>query len=261
MRDKTYFAYGETEIAHLKMKDKALARVIEEVGPVRREIIPDMFMALVNSIIGQQISTKAQVTVWERALSMFAPMTAEHIAAIPVETLQTCGISMRKAHYINAIAASVASGSLDLAELQTMYDDVVCRRLSELKGIGVWTAEMLMTFSMQRKNVLSWGDLAIQRGLRMLYRHRAITPALFAKYRKRYAPYGSIASIYLWALAGGACAGYSDPAAKTEAQKKAMAQKRKTALDAPGRLPKTVRECSLARRATAGGMKGMHTKP
>ena len=227
MQTERYFEYGEEEIAHLKARDKALAKVIEEVGHVRREVIPDIFMALVHSVIGQQISTKAHITVWERAQTMFAPLTPERISLIPVETLQTCGISMRKAQYINEMAVCVDNGSLDLAELQTMEDDAVCRRLSELKGIGVWTAEMLMTFSMQRKNVLSWGDLAIQRGLRMLYRHRQITPTLFAKYKKRYAPFASIASIYLWALAGGTCEGYSDPAAKTEVQKKAMTRKLK----------------------------------
>lgn len=232
MQTEQYVEYGEEEIAHLKAKDKALAKVIEDVGHVRREVIPDIFMALIHSIIGQQISTKAHITVWERAQSMFAPMTPEHIASIPVETLQTCGISTRKAQYINDIAVNVVNGKLDLVELQTMDDDAVCRRLSELRGLGVWTAEMLMTFSMQRKNVLSWGDFAIQRGLRMLYRHRQITPALFAKYKKRYSPYASIASIYLWALAGGACEGYSDPAAKTVAQKNATQKTRKTARSA-----------------------------
>lgn len=243
MQTERYFEYGEEEIAHLKVKDKVLAKVIEEVGHVRREIIPDIFMALVNSIIGQQISTKAQITVWERMQSMFAPVTPEHIAAIPAETLQTCGISMRKAQYINDIAVSVVGGDLDLTELQTMDDDAVCLRLSELKGIGVWTAEMLMTFSMQRKNILSWGDLAIQRGLRMLYRHRRITPALFAKYKRRYAPYASVASIYLWALAGGACEGYPDPAPRTEAQKKAAARKLKKKTRGLGEQPKGRTTC------------------
>lgn len=240
MQATQHFEYGDAEIAHLKAKDKALAKVIEKVGHVRREVIPDIFMALVHSVIGQQISTKAHVTVWERAQSMFEPLTPERVASIPVETLQTCGISMRKAQYINEIAVNIVSGDLDLAGLQAMDDDAVCRRLSELKGIGVWTAEMLMTFSMQRKDVLSWGDLAIQRGLRMLYRHRQITPALFAKYKKRYAPYATIASIYLWALAGGACEGYSDPAAKTEAQKKDIAKKLKKKARGPGQRRKPI---------------------
>ncbi len=226
MRNTRHLNYGEQEIAHLKAKDSALAEVIDKVGPVRREVIPDMFMALVNSIIGQQISTKAHRTVWERAQRMFSPLTPENIASMPAETLQTCGISMRKALYIKEIAAAVLDGSLDLVQLRSMDDDAVRKRLSEIKGIGVWTAEMLMTFSMQRMDVLSWGDLAIQRGLRMLYRHRKITPALFEKYKKRYSPYSTVASLYLWALAGGACEGYVDPASKTDAQKKVAAKGR-----------------------------------
>ncbi len=224
----SHFEYGEHEIARLKAKDPALGEVMDKIGMVKREVIPDMFMALVNAIIGQQISTKAHITVWERAQKMFSPFTPQNIASLPVEKLQTCGISMRKAAYIKEIAANVVDGSLDLAQLHSMNDEAVCKRLSEIKGIGVWTAEMLMTFSMQRMNIMSWGDLAIQRGLRMLYRHRKITPALFAKYKKRYSPYATVASLYLWALAGGVCDGYVDPAPKTDAQKKSAAKKRKS---------------------------------
>jgi DNA-3-methyladenine glycosylase II len=220
MRDKRYLEYGEKEVAYLKTRDPALAKVMDEVGHVKREIIPDMFTALIHSIIGQQISGKARITVWERMKTMFAPLTPENMVSIPVETLQTCGISMRKAAFIREIASKVHSGNLDLAQLHSMDDEAVCKRLSEIKGIGVWTAEMLMTFSMQRMDVLSWGDLAIQRGLRMLYRHRKISPALFARYKKRYSPYSTVASIYLWALAGGACAGYTDSAPKSDGQKK-----------------------------------------
>lgn len=225
MEDKQYLVYGDKEIAFLKAKDPILGKAIEEIGQINREVIPDMFMALINSIIGQQISTKAQETVWQRFLTLFAPVTPEHIAALPVETIQTCGISMRKALYIQEIAANIVSGSLDLDALQAMSDVDVCRRLSQIKGIGVWTAEMLMIFSLQRADVLSWGDMAILRGLRMLYRHRKITPQLFEKYKKRYSPYATIASLYLWQISHGACEGLVDPAPKTEAQKKSAHKK------------------------------------
>lgn len=125
---------------------------------------------------------------------------------------------MRKAIYIKEIAEAVADGRLDLKSLEAMSDDEVCKRLCQIKGIGVWTAEMLMTFSMQRQNVMSWDDLAIQRGLRMLYHHRKITPALFAKYKRRYSPFATVASIYLWAIAGGACERLSDCAPKVKAK-------------------------------------------
>lgn len=225
-RRQPYFEYGEEHIAHLRARDPALGRVIDEIGPVKREVIPDLFMALIHSIIGQQISTKAQITVWTRMRNLFEPLTPGHIAAIRAEQLQTCGLSRRKAVYIKELAANIVDGRLDLAQLPALDDDAVCRRLSAIKGIGVWTAEMLMTFSLQRLDILSWGDLAIQRGLRMLYRHRKITPPLFAKYKKRYSPYSTVAGLYLWELAGGRCPGYSDPAPKTAAPRKRTAETR-----------------------------------
>ena len=95
-----------------------------------------------------------------------------------------------------------------------MTDEQVIRELSSLKGIGVWTAEMIMTFCMQRPDVVSYGDLAIIRGMRMLYRHREIDKEKFIRYRKRYSPYGTVASLYLWAIAGGAIPELTDPAPK-----------------------------------------------
>ena len=97
-----------------------------------------------------------------------------------------------------------------------MSDKEVCARLSELEGIGVWSAEMLMLFSMQRPDILSFGDLAIQRGLRMVYHHRQITRVLFEKYRRRFSPCNSVASLYLWAVAGGAIEGMRDYAPKNK---------------------------------------------
>ena len=219
MSKELFLEYGDEEINFLKAKDPALGKVIDELGYVYRAVIPDMFMALINSIIGQQISTKAQETIWERFQTMFDPVTPEHIFSLPPEEIQTCGISMRKAEYIREIAANILDGSLDLDLLHTMDDEAVCARLSQIKGIGVWTAEMLMIFSMQRTNILSWDDLGIQRGLRMLYRHRKLTRDLFAKYKRRYSPYSTIAGLYLWRISAGACEGYSDPAPKKAAPK------------------------------------------
>ena len=226
MLDTLYFEYGEKEIEYLKSRDPLLGAVIDEIGHIDRAVIPDMFRALVNSIIGQQISTKAHATIWTRMLEQIVPMKPETIGAITAEELQTCGISLRKAFYIKEIAGSVLSGSLDLVNLQTLPDDEICKRLCQIKGIGVWTAEMLLIFSMQRPNVMSHGDLAILRGLRMLYHHRKITPELFAKYKRRYSPHATVASLYLWAIAGGACPGLVDHMPKTAAQKKKYARKR-----------------------------------
>jgi len=204
------FKYGTKEIEYLKSKDPVLGAAIDEIGHLERSVNPDMFGSLVNAIVGQQISMKAQETIWLRMLEKFDPMTAEAINKASAEDLQSCGISFRKAEYIKEIALSVTSGDLDLDGLHTMSDNDVCKRLSQIKGIGVWTAEMLMTFSMQRPDIMSFDDLAILRGLRMLYHHRKITKELFSKYKRRYSPYATVASLYLWAIASGACPSLKD---------------------------------------------------
>ena len=209
-----YFEYGDTETNWLKSRDAILGAAIDEIGHICRPVMPDLFEALIHAVAAQQISSKALATVWTRIKELIEPFTPDKMAAIPIEELQKCGISMRKAGYIKEAAGAVVSGELDLNALREMTDGEVCKRLSQLKGIGVWTAEMLMTFSMQRPNIMSWDDLAIHRGLRMLYRHRKITPMLFAKYKRRYSPYSTVASLYLWAIAGGACPALSDPAQK-----------------------------------------------
>ena len=213
------FQYGEKEIEYLKSVDKTLGAAIEQIGIIKYPIVTDLFASLIRSIVAQQISMKAAETVSRRMLERFKQITPEAINAASVEDIQQLGMSMRKAGYIKDAAAKVLSGELDIDALHLMTDDEVCRKLSSLPGIGVWTAEMLMTFTMQRPDILSWDDLAIQRGLRMLYRHRKITKELFAKYKRRYSPYATVAALYLWAISNDAC-GLKDYAPMTEAQKK-----------------------------------------
>ena len=196
-----YFKYGKTEIDYLKSRDKKLAAAIDKIGYIKREVTPDIFTALVNSITGQQISNKALVTILKRLHDKFSPITPENLSRIDVQEIQLCGISMRKASYISEMAKAVAGGEVDLSKLNSMSDKEVCDYLCKLKGIGSWTAEMIMLFSMQRSDILSAKDFVILKGMRALYGHKEITPALFEKYRSRYSPYGSVASLYLWQIA------------------------------------------------------------
>ena len=194
------FQYGQKELDYLKKKDKKLGEAIERIGFIEREVIPDLFTALVNSIVAQQISLKAVDTIWGRMQERFGEITAEKMAEQAVEAVQQCGMTMKKAVWIKNIAEAVAQGQLDLNELSQLSDEEVCRRLCSLNGIGLWTAEMLMTFSLQRKDVVSWGDLAIRRGMMRLYHHKKLDKAKFERYKKRYSPYGTIASLYLWRI-------------------------------------------------------------
>lgn len=204
---------------------------MEQIGMIERPVIPDLFPALISTIVGQQISTKAQKTVWERMLRKFGTITPEILTAYSAEEIQSCGISMRKIMYIKEAASKIVDGKFDIEQLSQLSDEEVKLQLSELKGIGIWTAEMLMTFSMQRMDILSWDDLAIHRGLRMVYRHRRITRSLFDKYKRRYSPYASVASLYLWEIAGGAIPDLKDLAPLSEAEKKKRAKVRRKQVD------------------------------
>jgi len=197
--EKLYFEYGQKEIDYLSKKDKKLGAAIERIGFIKREVRPDVFTALVKSVISQQISTKAADTVWAR-LNEKCEITAENLHAMTCEEVQSCGMSMRKAEYIKNIADAGVNKVVDFAALSDMSDEEVIEALTSLKGVGVWTVEMLLTFSLCRPNIVSYGDLAIRRGMMRLYGHSELPKERFERYAKRYAPYGSVASFYLWEL-------------------------------------------------------------
>ena len=204
--------YGERETAYLSGRDNRLAQAIAQIGPIRREVDSDLFSAVVHHIVGQQISSAAQATIWARLLDTAGTISADTLLALGRDRLQQVGISYRKADYILDFACKVQCGAFDPEKVAAMDDEAAIRELTQLKGVGVWTAEMILTFCLQRPDVVSFGDLAILRGMRMLYRHREIDRQRFERYRKRYSPYGTVASLYLWAISGGAIPGLTDPA-------------------------------------------------
>ena len=214
-----YFQYTTRETDYLSQKDKRLGEAIQKIGPIQREVDTDLFSSVVHHIIGQQISTKAQATIWQRMRETLGTVDAEHILAAGVSQLQGLGMTFRKAEYIADFSQKVQSGEFDLEGIGQKPDEEAIRELSNLKGIGVWTAEMILLFCMQRPDVFSYDDLAIQRGLRMLYHHRKIDRKLFEKYRRRFHPYCSVASLYLWAVAGGAIPEMKDYAPKNNRRK------------------------------------------
>ena len=223
-----YFEYGDEAVDYLKSRDVKLGAAIDAIGHVQRELEENgLFSGIVHCIVGQQISSVAQKTVWKRMLANLGEVAPATVCGASLDELQACGITYTKAGYIKAIAEKIASGEFDLDAVEHMDDDAAIEALSSLPGIGTWTAEMLLLFNLARPDILSFGDLAIQRGMRMVYHHRKITRPLFEKYRRRYSPYGSVASFYLWAVSHGGVPGFDrDYAPKTEAQKKAARKKR-----------------------------------
>ncbi|WP_254304330.1 DNA-3-methyladenine glycosylase [Candidatus Sodalis sp. SoCistrobi] len=165
-----------------------MAEAIAHFGVLQRGMVPDLFAALIRNIVDQQISTKAGLTVNARLLTLAGAITPQRLEALPAQAIQGCGMSMKKALYIKGAASAAMSGELDLGTIAQASDEEVIATLSRLPGIGVWTAEMLMIFSLGRPNVLSWGDLAIRRGMMHLYRHKTLPRERFERYRRRYTP-------------------------------------------------------------------------
>lgn len=195
------FVYGPAEVEYLTRRDKILGAAMDRLGMIRRKVMPEPFPALVKSIVGQQISSKAMDTVYGRLVEALSGVTPASVAGADVEVIQKCGLSLRKARYIKGIGEAALRGEVDFSRFSEMSDDEVIARLTSLPGVGIWTAEMLLIHSMQRPDVVSWGDLAIRRGMMRLYGLDTLTREQFGRYRRRYSPHGSVASIYLWALA------------------------------------------------------------
>ena len=212
--DVRHFAYGQDAIDYLCSRDPKLAEVIGQVGHVYRVVENDLFACVIKNIVGQQISGKALETIWGRILGALGEVTPETVSGASVEELQSLGMSFRKAEYAHGFAASVAAGTFDLGAVRNMPDEEAIAALTTVRGIGRWTAEMILLFCLQRPDILAFDDLGIQRGMRMVYHHRKITKKLFEKYRRRYSPYGSVASLYLWEVSGGRLPGYRDYAPK-----------------------------------------------
>jgi DNA-3-methyladenine glycosylase II len=195
-----YFDYGQEEIDYLKSVDATLGAAMARMGKVERVIIPDLFTALVYAIVGQLISVKAVRTIWERMQHQFGEISPQNMAVQTADEIQKCGMTMKKAVCIHNISHTVVQGAFILEELYGLSDAEVIKKLMTLNGVGKWTAEMLLINSMERRDVVSWGDIAIRRGMMKLYGLSTITKELFEQYRLRYSPLGSVASIYLWEI-------------------------------------------------------------
>ena len=198
------FPYSQKELDYLAGRDPLLGGVIRAVGFIERTVEEDVFSAVVHHIIGQQISMRAQETVWRRLQELLGEVTPDTLAEADTEAVKACGMTYRKADYIRDFAQKVRSGEFHVEALREMEDSEAVKALSALRGVGEWTAEMLLLFCLRRSDVLSYGDLGIRRGMMKLYGWEEMTKAQFEACRQRYSPYGSVASFYLWAVNGGA---------------------------------------------------------
>lgn len=193
------FIYGQKELDYLAAADDKMARLIARCGKIERQTNPDVFAALVSSIISQQISGKAAATIQQRVEKLAGgTISPQSLSKLAADSLSTCGLSRQKVHYLQAAAQAALSGQIDFAALHRLPDDKVVDALTALPGVGRWTAEMLLIFSLSRKDVISYADFGIRKGLQLLYGMEKINKKDFDRITKSYRPYATIASFYLW---------------------------------------------------------------
>lgn len=156
---------------HFRRRDPVIAAVIDRVGPMALRPQRDRFGMLVRSIISQQISTAAARSIRQRLIDLVAPqkLAPEVIARLDLATLRTAGLSPQKASYLHDLAQKVTDGTVRLARLSRLTDDDVVAELTQVKGIGVWTAQMFLIFSLGRLDVFPPDDLGIRSAIRKLY--------------------------------------------------------------------------------------------
>jgi len=190
----------------LVRRDPVIAALIRTHGPcgLARAQHTDPFHALVQAIISQQLSTAAARTIGQRLRGLYdGRMTAAAIAATPDLALRAVGLSPQKVGYMRDLCAKVDSGALALASLDTLSDDAVIEALTQVKGIGRWTAEMFLMFRLHRPDVLPVGDLGIVKAIQRQYRLRKTpSPDRLMKIGEAWRPYRSVACWYLWASLG-----------------------------------------------------------
>jgi DNA-3-methyladenine glycosylase II len=187
-------------INHLKKCDPILRGIIERVGPCRMEFGPPEFHSLAEAIVYQQLNGKAAVTIFKRFAALTGePITPEGILKLSDEQLRSVGLSKQKSAYLKDLAAKTAAGLLDFSRLLEMPDAEVIQHLTQVKGVGVWTAQMFLMFTLRRPDVLPTGDYGVQAAIKKHYKKRQMPKAnIMERIAKPWVPYRSIACWYLW---------------------------------------------------------------
>jgi DNA-3-methyladenine glycosylase II len=188
-------------VRHLRRVDPHLRAIIDRIGPCRLEPHPDRFSALVRSIVSQQISTKAAISINQRLIALGGePHQPSRLLELGEANLRTVGLSGAKARYVLNLAEAVASGQVPLDAFDDSWEDAaITKSLTSVKGIGVWTAEMFLIFVLNRPDILPVGDLGVRAGLRDRHGLAQLpAPRECHALAEHWRPYRSIASWYIW---------------------------------------------------------------
>lgn len=186
-------------IIYLKEKDKRLAKLIDMIGPIKYNLYDDHYSFLVHEIIEQMLSIKVGNVLYNRLLELCENnMIPENVIKLSVEQLRSLGISYSKSQYILNLTNSVLHNEINFEELKDLDDKKVMNKLKKVKGIGDWTAKMYLIFVLDRQDILPTGDTTFIQSYKWLYNTDKIKEIEIIKKCKKWKPYSSIASRYLY---------------------------------------------------------------
>ncbi|MGH8662179.1 MAG: DNA-3-methyladenine glycosylase family protein [Burkholderiales bacterium] len=196
MKTPDYWPQATRDLAE---RDAVLRGLIERFRGTALVSRGDAFATLARSIVGQQISVKAAQSVWDRLAGRLGAMTPASVRRARTSTLRACGLSGQKAAYLRDLSGKFLDGALDATRWHALEDEALIGELTQVKGIGRWTAEMFLMFHLARPDVLPLADLGLQRAMRLHYnRGRALSDARMRRIGAAWAPWRSVATWYLW---------------------------------------------------------------
>ncbi len=187
-------------VEHLRNADPVLAAIITRVGPLKPSYKPPTFESVVRSIVYQQLNGKAAATIFQRLTDAcggsITPATLEKLSDAD---LRRVGMSKQKSSYLRDLAHKTNTGAIDFAQLPALADEEVIAQLTQIKGVGMWTAQMFLMFALRRPNVMPTADFGINMAIRKAYRMRTTPkPKRILQLAKKWQPYCSLACYYLW---------------------------------------------------------------
>ena len=187
-------------INHLKKSDPVLAAIIEKIGPCKMQFGEPTFHSLAEAILYQQLNGKAAVTIFNRFTALAGdPLTPEGILKLTDTQMRGVGLSKQKTSYLRDLSEKTKAGLLEFERLPELSEQQVIEHLTQVKGIGVWTAHMFLMFTLRRPDILPTGDYGVQAAIKKYYGKRKWPkPAVMEKIAKPWVPYRSIACWYLW---------------------------------------------------------------
>ena len=189
-------------IFHLKKSDPIIAAIIEKVGPYHMTYDEPQFHSLAEAIVYQQLSGKAAATIFKRLTDLTGlPLTPEGVLWLSEQQMRDAGLSRQKLTYVRDLAEKTKAGKIEFSQLPALSDEEVIKKLTQVKGIGVWTAHMFLMFALRRLDVLPIGDLGIQAAIRKYYKKRRMPgPVEMERIAACWSPYRTVACWYLWQI-------------------------------------------------------------